>query len=226
MRTGDFSIGDSVTSVIHYNWGDAKSIRSYLKKYDLLRRAVLVAGLYRNAGFQTRVPLGEKVMGRDILQVGELIDYVNPTYPGDSFDLDTIIHFVLNGYTITVKELDILLNVLPGICRPGRTKLKIQCNKESDHIIYQCSGKHTAHYWEICFSGHKGLCLPIKVEVTIWCDMDRPENHGDECDEECREVGSCCCESFVEKTADMTVETDWAEAEEKVKDFLNETLMI
>jgi len=124
-------------------------------------------------------------------QIVEIVQAVSPRYPVDSFGILEMANAAHEYRIPRLDDFQILSRILDASCIPQ------YCDRPRwtwgrGGWEAQLSSRFSSTLWSIEFSGTD---YPVEVELTRFSDMDLISSHSDECDDDARETGSCCCEA-------------------------------
>lgn len=198
-------ISESVSVSLNCDAEQVELTQSYLNKYPILRRAVLLHGFARD-GYMGQREIRGSISAFDIIRVGLLIDRVNPDFPGDSFSPTTILA-LLTGSFLDVEEVDIVEKALPDYS--GSRRVRVSAVPGGVLILtFSHAMKHSGMFYEVSFSGDQGLSYPLTVGLRSYLDMDDLRNHW-EGGGACCESGDCYCEAEVAFEGELVVLDDF-----------------
>ncbi len=130
---------------------------------------------------------GITVNSFSVLHVAETFDAINSRFPGDSFDLSTIVGLLDGSVMFDKDENDILVQLLPEFFSHGNLHTKVRGGNGHLSVEFQFSPKKSGGYYTVKFShvetnvNNAFLGFPLKVEVEVYADMDDLSNHGEGC---------------------------------------------
>lgn len=165
-----------------------------------------------------------KVLGREPAQfnvntLGQLLFACRTRFPEDTLNAGQAVAYLTSDRIVTrppaPHDITTILDALPS-CSRGQAYI------ESDWSI-KVTGTYGKHgpYWTLQY---KNTELPCTLKLQIYQDMDRIENHHDECplhDDE--PGGECYCEAQVESTHTLIIDQQEG-AEEVLRDWLAKRL--
>jgi hypothetical protein len=198
-------ISELVCASVHCDAEQVESVQTYLDKYPVLRRAVLLHSFARD-GYMAQREIRGTIHAFDVLRVGSLIDRVNSRFPGDSFSPTTILA-LLTGSFLDVEEFDIVEKAVPDYSGSRRARVSAVPGGVLT-VTFEHSMKHSGMYYEVSFSGVQGLVYPVTVGLRTFMDMDDLRNHWEGGDD-CCESGDCNCEAEVAFEGELVIQDNF-----------------
>lgn len=165
---------ETLTCSVNCEPNEESKIRERLAQYPMLAKAMLANELLSDGYMAGRERSSRRIWANNILNVAELIDRVNPRFPGDSFSPTTLLSLMTTAH-LSVEEIDILAKAMPDYS--GDRKITVTATSRSCYVTFQHSMKHSGMFYEVAFGGEHGLCYPFTVELTTYTDMDDLRNH-------------------------------------------------
>ena len=156
-------------------------------------------------GTKCRYPDGNETRLR------EMMETLNPRFPTDSIDFDSICNVINGAYTFDSEEQEILESAIGGDDWSGDWEKKVKIDSSGvSAIIYWFFHKKSSGSYRLSFSGTN---FPIAVEIDVFADMDDLRNHGEYCPTMLHEddpewSDDCNCQSYVIHTAKLIMKED------------------
>ena len=147
-----------------------------------------------------------------ISQLAELIDEVNPQFPGDSFTCLSLLNLLYHN-SISADMYRAVLALLPDFFDLERCKIKVE---GAPTLTFHGSTEDYDGFVEIVIVGGEFFGYPYTVSVSRYGNMDERKNHGDECPMYVAEEHEVDCPLLaLVNSEDKPTEAQWNEAEDE-----------